>query len=82
MLDRLFLNKLTKTGRRNYWFIQIGLDIVFIASLFLFFEYDMDYFANEGYLPVLAGVIASCVVSGVICLSFWKKTDGEDVSKL
>lgn len=57
MLDRLFLKKLNKTGRLNYWFTQLGLDIIFIASLFLLPGYDMEYLTNEGYFPLIAGII-------------------------
>lgn len=82
MLDRLFLNKLTKTGRRNYWFIQLGIDVVFIAALFLFFDYDMDYLTNDGYFPLVGGIVASCIISGLICLNFWRKPKGEqDISQ-
>lgn len=75
MIDRLFLKKLTKEGKRFYWLIQIGIDIVFIAILFTVFDFDMEYISNDGYFPLIIGVLASALLSGVICLNFWKITD-------
>ncbi len=73
MLDQLFLKKLTKKGRRMYWVIQIVIDILYIASLFLFFDFTMDKISNDGYPTVIIGILISMLLSGVICLNFWKK---------
>lgn len=81
MIDRLFLKKLTQEGKRNYWFIQIGIDIIYIAILFLGLNYDMDYLFGDGSGVLIIGVLASAIFSGLICLNFWKITDDKELNQ-
>ena len=77
MLDRLFIRKLTHKGKIAYWIIQLVLDVLYIGYLFIFMDYDMDRFAGDGYVIVIAGVLASMIISGIICLGIWKKPKEE-----
>ena len=77
MLDRLFLRKLTHKGKIAYWIIQLVLDALFIGYLFIFMDYDMDHFVGDGAGIVIAGVLVSMLISGVICLGLWKKPKEE-----
>ncbi|WP_456867183.1 hypothetical protein [Galbibacter sp. BG1] len=72
MLDRLFLKKLTKKGIWAYWIIQLVLDVVLGIVLFGVLNYTLDQ-DNLGRNILIVGVIISSLISGGICLIFWKK---------
>ncbi|WP_335965332.1 hypothetical protein [Galbibacter sp. PAP.153] len=71
MLDRLFLNKLTKKGKIAYWIIQLGLDVILGIVLFGVLDYTLDR-GNDGRTFFIVGAVASLLISGLICLSIWK----------
>lgn len=82
MLDKLFLNKLTKQGKIYYWLLQLTFDVLFIATLFLAFDYTFDKLMNKGINILMVGVLSAAVISGLICLTLWKKpSDDEHLSK-
>ncbi len=80
MLDKLFLSKLTKKGKIYYWVLQLSIDIAFIGALFLFYNYTFNSLMEEGRNILLIGVIASAVLSGIICLNLWKKPTDTDTT--
>ena len=76
MLDRLFLSKLTKKGVWAYWIIQLTLDIILGIVLFGVLNYTLDQ-DNAGRNLLIGGVIVSALISGSVCLLFWKKPKEE-----
>ncbi|UII28934.1 hypothetical protein LVD15_11035 [Fulvivirga maritima] len=78
MLDRFFIEKLTKKGKIAYWLIQLGLDVVFILSLIFIFGYDSDDLFRDRYYVLILGVLVAMFISGGICLAFWKKEEESD----
>lgn len=72
MLDRLFLKKLTKKEIWAYWIIQLGLDVILGIVLFGMLNYTLDQ-DNPGRNILIIGVIISALISGGICLIFWRK---------
>ncbi|PCH76767.1 MAG: hypothetical protein COB98_05230 [Flavobacteriaceae bacterium] len=78
MLDILFLSKLTKQGKIYYWVLQLTIDVLFIATLVLVYNYTFPTLMEEGRNIMIIGILSSAVVSGLICLAVWKKPKDQE----
>ncbi len=79
MLDRLFLSKLSGTGKKAYWIGQISFIIAWIAILFGPMGVSLD---DGGEAMLFIGIIAIVLVWGGICIGIWPKDDEDDFDSL
>lgn len=77
MLDRLFLSKLSSTGKVAYWIGQISLILIWALIVFGFMGMSFDD-GGEGMLFI--GMIVIVLIWGVLCMAIWpvdKELDAE-----
>ncbi len=69
MLDRLFLNRLTKKGKIAYWVGQLVFDLLWALYLFVIAGLTME----EAESLLFIGIVAVLVAWGGVCILLWKK---------
>ncbi|MEN7551820.1 hypothetical protein AAG747_28145 [Rapidithrix thailandica] len=76
MLDRLFLRKLNKQGKIMYFVLQLVFDAIYLFVLFGVLDYELGSSGSstrdDTYFTMIAGILVFAIVSGIICLQFWR----------
>lgn len=76
LMDRMFLKNLNETGRKAYWFGQIGIGLAVVIGFFA--TLGLEETVEDYELPLMGAILLSVFGWGGLCTLLWPYDDGVD----